>query len=57
MNGFTGQTEDGRTTTLGRNGSDFAVCLEFHFLLMKVSYQAALLGAAILAQEVVINTE
>eukprot|EP00039_Didymoeca_costata_P013386 m.203064 g.203064 ORF g.203064 m.203064 type:complete len:1055 (+) comp15756_c0_seq2:141-3305(+) len=42
MNGFTGQTEDGRTTTLGRNGSDFA---------------AALLGAAILAQEVVINTD
>jgi aspartokinase/homoserine dehydrogenase 1 len=40
--GFIGCTPDGRTTTLGRNGSD---------------YTATLLGAALLAQEVVINTD
>eukprot|EP00945_MAST-04E_sp_MAST-4E-sp1_P008577 g8577.t1 len=40
--GFIGQTTDGRTTTLGRNGSD---------------YTATLLGSALRANRVVINTD
>lgn len=40
--GFLGRTEDGRTTTLGRNGSD---------------YTATLLGRALDADEVVVNTD
>eukprot|EP00040_Diaphanoeca_grandis_P000873 m.16711 g.16711 ORF g.16711 m.16711 type:complete len:974 (+) comp11169_c0_seq1:510-3431(+) len=40
--GFIGQTEDGRTTTLGRNGSD---------------YTATLLAASLQASRVVINTD
>ncbi len=40
--GFLGRTEDGRTTTLGRNGSD---------------YTATLLGRALDAAEVVVNTD
>eukprot|EP00949_MAST-11_sp_MAST-11-sp1_P003066 g3066.t1 len=40
--GFIGSTSDGRTTTLGRNGSD---------------YSATLLGSALCAQRVVINTD
>jgi aspartokinase/homoserine dehydrogenase 1 len=40
--GFIGRTPDGKTTTLGRNGSD---------------YTATLLGAALLAERVVISTD
>ena len=40
--GFVGQTSDGRTTTLGRNGSD---------------YTATLLAGALRAEKVVINTD
>jgi aspartokinase/homoserine dehydrogenase 1 len=40
--GFLGMTPDGRTTTLGRNGSD---------------YTATLLGRALDAEEVVVNTD
>ena len=42
VTGFLGATEDGRRTTLGRNGSD---------------YTAALLGAAFNASKVIINTD
>ena len=40
--GFIGSSKDGRTTTLGRNGSD---------------YTATILGASLSAKEVVINTD
>jgi aspartokinase/homoserine dehydrogenase 1 len=40
--GFIGSTYDGRTTTLGRNGSD---------------YTATLLGSSLRAKEVIINTD
>ncbi|KAG5185878.1 amino acid kinase family-domain-containing protein [Tribonema minus] len=40
--GFIGRTVDGRTTTLGRNGSD---------------YTATLIGAGLLAEAVIVNTD
>ncbi|CAM9751208.1 unnamed protein product, partial [Phaeothamnion confervicola] len=42
VTGFIGRTPDGRTTTLGRNGSD---------------YTATMLGAALRAESVTINTD